>query len=87
VAGGAPAGPNLHLARFRCVDAKVAEKIRELVGERMKYVRGAGLGDPEDAGGKDEPAGIAGLRLAAQEAATESRLLREAAERLSAPTA
>jgi uncharacterized membrane protein YdbT with pleckstrin-like domain len=40
-------GRNLHLARFRGVDN--AEEIRDLVLERMRRVRDAGLGDPDDA--------------------------------------
>lgn len=38
---------NLHLARFRMVEN--ATEIRDLVRERMKHARDAGLGDPDDA--------------------------------------
>src|SRR5206468_10597181 len=46
-AGHGSSARNLHLARFRGVDN--AGAIRDLVSERMKKARGAGLGDPEDA--------------------------------------
>jgi membrane protein YdbS with pleckstrin-like domain len=72
---GAAASENLHLARFRGVDN--AEEIRDLVGDRMKKARGAGLGDPDDARittGARRP----DLEEAARSLAEESARLREA---------
>jgi hypothetical protein len=78
-------GPNLHLAKFRGVDN--AEQIRDLVRERMKHARGAGLGDPDDAG-DDAPAATAAVAPASDDLAAaieavrrESSALRRAAER------
>ena len=56
-ARGAGHGRNLHLARFSGVDN--AEEIRDLVLERMRRVRDAGLGDPDDA-----PAAVTGTPVA-----------------------
>ena len=70
-------GRNLHLARFRGVDN--AEAIRDLVRERMRRVRDAGLGDPDDARPEAEPAS---LDDAARELLRESAALRQAAARL-----
>ena len=90
-AGGSEASPgqpghgsstsrNLHLARFRGVDN--AEMIRDLVLERMKRARDAGLGDPDDAAGAVEAAGPSALERAARELVAESAALRHAATRL-----
>jgi hypothetical protein len=88
-AGGSEASPghqghgsstsrNLHLARFRGVDN--AEMIRDLVLERMKRARDAGLGDPDDAAGPPDAApGPAALELAVRELRAESAALRQAA--------
>jgi len=84
-AGGseAPAGPgahgghhgrNLHLARFSGVAN--AEEIRDLVLERMRRVRDAGLGDPDDA--PAPVAAAASLDDALRELRRESAALRHA---------
>jgi len=89
-AGGSEASPgqpghgsstsrNLHLARFRGVDN--AEMIRDLVLERMKRARDAGLGDPDDAAGAPEVSGPSALERAAQELLAESAALRLAVSR------
>jgi Bacterial PH domain len=70
-------GPNLHLARFRGVDN--ATEIRDLVRERMKHARGAGLGDPDDAlQGNGAPATTAALTRALQALTREAAALRRA---------
>jgi uncharacterized membrane protein YdbT with pleckstrin-like domain len=69
-------GRNLHLARFRGVDN--AEEIRDLVRERMRKVRDAGLGDPDDARPEAEPAS---LDEAVRELVRESGALRQAVAR------
>ena len=72
---------NLHLARFRGVDN--AEMIRDLVLERMKRARDAGLGDPDDAVARpwegDPPSA---LERAARETMAESAALRLAVSRM-----
>jgi len=77
---GQQGGPNLHLARFRCVEADLADEIRDLVRERMKKTRGAGLGDPEDAH-EAEPV-VAPAVDAVAELRRESAALRQAVARL-----
>jgi membrane protein YdbS with pleckstrin-like domain len=76
----AAAAHNLHLARFRGVDNAAA--IRDLVVDRMRKARDAGLGDPDDAA-RPAPApalvptrGTRGLEAAARELAAESARLR-----------
>jgi len=76
--GSAPAH-NLHLARFRGVDN--AETIRDLVLERMKRARDAGLGDPDDTAGEPEASGPSALERAARELLAESAALRLAVSR------
>jgi membrane protein YdbS with pleckstrin-like domain len=76
--GSAPSR-NLHLARFRGVDN--AELIRDLVLERMRRARDAGLGDPDDAGAETEAAGPSALERAARELMAESAALRVALSR------
>ncbi len=66
---------NLHIARFRGVED--AEGIRDLVVDRMKKARGAGLGDPDDAPPPPRPA-RSDLRAAGRELAEESGRLRAA---------
>ena len=56
-----------------------AEEIRDLVLERMKRARDAGLGDPDDAAGAMEATGPSALERAARELVTESAALRHAA--------
>jgi hypothetical protein len=63
---------NLHLARFRGVDN--AEAIRDLVLERMKRARDAGLGDPDDHAPEHD--GPSALELATRELLAESAALR-----------
>ncbi len=75
--GSAPSR-NLHLARFRGVDN--AAMIRDLVLERMKRARDAGLGDPDDAA-EAEAAGPSALERAARELMAESAALRLALSR------
>jgi Bacterial PH domain len=77
-AGAGAAGANdLHLARFRGVDN--AEAIRDLVVDRMKRARGAGLGDPDDAPPAAPDSGTStDLLAAARELAIEAALLRAA---------
>jgi len=82
--GSAPSR-NLHLARFRGVDN--AEVIRDLVLERMKRARDAGLGDPDDDAAQTEPTGPSALERAAGELMVESAALRAAASRASSPRA
>lgn len=84
-AGGHGAGlaQNLHLARFRGVDN--AEVIRDLVLERMKQARGAGLGDPDDQHVREapeQPAVPLDLEAAVRELAAASAALRETARNL-----
>lgn len=76
---GAASPGNLHLARFRGVEN--AHAIRDLVVDRMKKVRGAGLGDPDDAPPREPPLPLA-VAAAARELAEESARLREAVARL-----
>jgi hypothetical protein len=88
-AGGSESGPgrgahgaaltrNLHLARFRGVDN--AEMIRDLVLERMKRARDAGLGDPDDAAARHEGQ-PSDLERAALDLMAESAALRLAVSR------
>ena len=76
--GSAPSR-NLHLARFRGVDN--AQVIRDLVLERMKRARDAGLGDPDDAPVEAEAAGASALERAAREVMAEAAALRLAVSR------
>lgn len=76
---GASAGQNLHLARFRGVDD--AEAIRDLVADRMKKARGAGLGDPDEAPPRAATALPLEVEAAARELAEESARLRAAVAR------
>jgi uncharacterized membrane protein YdbT with pleckstrin-like domain len=77
-AGHSTPSRNLHLARFRGVDN--AQTIRDLVLERMKRARDAGLGDPDDAAG-EAAAGPSALEHAARELMAESAALRLAVSR------
>lgn len=79
-AHGARASENLHLARFRGVDN--AQSIRDLVVDRMKKARGAGLGDPDDAPPPPPRPLRVDVTAAARELVEESRRLREAVSRL-----
>ena len=72
---GGHASENLHLARFRGVSN--AEEIRDLVIDRMKKARGAGLGDPDDPVAEAGPVAD-GLEAAARALAAESARLRAA---------
>jgi uncharacterized membrane protein YdbT with pleckstrin-like domain len=78
-AGGHGAGvtQNLHLARFRGVDN--GEAIRDLVLDRMKRARGAGLGDPDDVPAAEAARVPRSLEEAISELTAASAALREAA--------
>ena len=76
---GSSTSRNLHLARFRGVDN--AQEIRDLVLERMKRARDAGLGDPDDAAGEPDATGPSALERAARELMAESAALRLAVSR------
>lgn len=73
---GAAASRNLHLARFRGVDN--AQAIRDLVVDRMKRARTAGLGDPDDAPRPAARPSLLDREEAARELAAESARLRAA---------
>ena len=77
--GSAPSH-NLHLARFRGVSN--AQAIRDLVLERMKRARDAGLGDPDDTAEEADDTGASARERAAQEVMAESAALRLAVSRL-----
>lgn len=78
-AHGGHASANLHLARFRGVEN--AEAIRDLVIDRMKKARGAGLGDPDDAPLPAAAPVALALEAAARGLAEESARLRAALSR------
>jgi hypothetical protein len=69
---------NMHLAFFRGVDN--AEAIRDLIMDRMRGLRDAGLGDPDDLpeAADQPPAGTDDLLAASQELLAASRELRGA---------
>jgi hypothetical protein len=74
---------NLHVAQFRGVDN--ADAIRDLVVDRMRRARGAGLGDPEDHRATPGPATVSvplDLERAAREMADEAARLRRAVDGL-----
>ena len=77
------AGENLHVGFFRGVDN--AEEIRDAVLARMRRVRAAGLGDPDEEAAEaavDETAPVVGtddVLAAAREVLGEVRALRQAA--------
>jgi membrane protein YdbS with pleckstrin-like domain len=70
---------NLHLARFRGVNN--AAMIRDLVLERMKRARDAGLGDPDDPAHTHPDTGASALEQAAADLTRESAALRLALSR------
>ena len=70
-------GTSLHRARFRGVAN--AEEIRDLVRDRMRKVRDAGLGDPDDTHAEPVRASVEG---AVGELLRESAALRRAVARL-----
>lgn len=53
-AGGESAGDDLHVGHFRGIDN--APEIRDSILARLRRLRDAGLGDPDEAPGDDEPA-------------------------------
>jgi membrane protein YdbS with pleckstrin-like domain len=76
-AGKHGVGESLHEAYFRGVDD--AEAIRDVIRERVRRHRDAGLGDPDDGGPAAAPAPAdAGLLEAAREMVAEARALRGA---------
>lgn len=72
------AEPSLHTGVFHGVEH--AEEIRDLILERLRLFRQAGLGDPDDHAAEPAagPSGGADLRTAAQELLNEARALRQA---------
>lgn len=69
---------SLHTGIFHGVDN--ASEIRDLILERLRHFREAGLGDPDDAGNASAPAPAGDALTAAREALAEARELRAAAE-------
>ena len=79
---GASEAGNLHLARFRGVEN--AEALRDLVVDRMRKARSAGLGDPDDTPAPT-PRPVSGafdVESAAREMVEESTRLRATVARL-----
>ena len=75
-------GESMHVGHFRGVEN--AEKIRDLIAERLRRIRDAGLGDPEDAP-LERPAPAqthSGVLDAARDLLDESRELRKCAAQL-----
>jgi len=68
------AGPNLHTAWFRGVDN--APEVREVIQQRLRQWRDAGLGDHEDLANA-HPAPSADILAALREVCAEARGLRE----------
>jgi len=68
-------GTNLHVAVFRGVD--IPEQIRDLMLERLRRLRGAGLGDADDSHAGERQIDIVGLLSAFRD---EARALRRVAE-------
>ncbi len=66
---------DLHLAKFRMVEN--AQEIRDLVRERMKHARDAGLGDPDDAKERAPMVAAPGAKSSADSLAAAVRRLRE----------
>jgi hypothetical protein len=84
-AGGGSGGPegqeahdSLHTGIFHGVDN--ASEIRDLILERLRHFREAGLGDPDDAATATVPAAPDDALAAAREALAEARALRAAAD-------
>ncbi|HEY0592372.1 MAG TPA: PH domain-containing protein [Thermoanaerobaculia bacterium] len=70
-------GDEMHVATFRGVDN--AEAIRDVIAERLRRYRDAGLGDPDDAHAPAPPGAAAASALdAARELLAEARALRAA---------
>ena len=80
-AKGHGGGDEMHAASFRGVDN--AAEIRDVIAERIRLYRDAGLGDPDDArGAPPSPANVDDATLrAASELLAEARALRIALER------
>ena len=86
--GGGPrreehATQNLHVAKFRGIDN--AQEVREVIQARLRHLKDAGLGDPDDAAaaGSDRGAGILAapeVRLRLSEILQETGALRHALE-------
>jgi membrane protein YdbS with pleckstrin-like domain len=77
---GNSAGDSLHVGVFRGVDN--APQIRDLIVERLRAFRAAGLGDPEDRAAEPSPHKTESPALAAgRELLAEARALREALQR------
>lgn len=80
--GGSEKSASMHIGYFRGVDN--AQEIRQLVFERLRRMKSAGLGDPEDAAEdwrSSRPAEAPGLSLGAAHAVlAEARALRGVVE-------
>jgi uncharacterized membrane protein YdbT with pleckstrin-like domain len=83
--GGGSGGPegqeardSLHTGIFHGVDN--APEIRDLILERLRHFREAGLGDPDDAAVATAPVPAGDALTAAREALVEARALRAAAD-------
>ena len=72
-------GEDLHIAYFRGVDN--AEAIRDLILARLRNLRGAGLGDPDEDHRRHAPASAATATGAARMLLDEARALRLLVER------
>ena len=81
--GGAEHGPGeqhsgrpMHVGTLRAVDN--AEQVRDLILERLRQLRDAGLGDPDDRHHRESASesGVAALRAAARELLEEARAMR-----------
>jgi len=69
-------GGGMHAGTLRAVDN--AEQVRDLILERLRRLRDAGLGDPDDRHHASVPdAGADSLRAAARELLAEARALRK----------
>jgi hypothetical protein len=82
---GADEKTSMHVGYFRGVDN--AQEIREVVFDRLKSLRSAGLGDPDDSAGSetlasDEDAMVLPALDAARALLAEARELRRSVERL-----
>ena len=72
-------GEDLHIAYFRGVDN--AEAIRDLILARLRNLRGAGLGDPDEDHRRHAPVGASTASSAARVLLDEARALRLTLER------
>ena len=73
--GGGGGGESMHTGTLRAVDN--AEQVRDLILDRLRHFRDAGLGDPDDAHAATEAAAMTAAD-AARELLAEARALRRA---------